>query len=292
MSPARRHAAVAFLRRRHGVSERRACRLVGQHRSTQRYEAVPSDFETLLIKAMRAHSEAHPTWGYRRIHALLVSDGWDVNVKRIHRLWLLEDLKLPTKKASGQKAFGSDANAAWNRPAVHIGHVWSYDFVSVRTVDGGPLRVLNVVDEHTREALAAHVARNIGARDVVKVLATLFASHGAPKIIRSDNGREFIADIVKEFLAEHDVAHAPIAKGRPQQNCYVESFNASMRRELLNGELLHSVREARVVIGRWIEEYNNDRPHRGLGMRTPAAVAREARKELANNTGRAASESQ
>lgn len=171
VSPARRRDAVAFLVRRHKVSERRACRVVGQHRSTQRYAPVPGDFETWLIKAMHAHAEANPRWGYRRIHALLLLDGWEVNLKRVHRLWRLEGLKVPERRShKGKKAGGTGENSAWALPAVRPNHVWSYDFVAARTIDGGPLRILNIVDEFTREAVGSHVARSIGAREVTRVL--------------------------------------------------------------------------------------------------------------------------
>ena len=274
VSPTRRRDAVAFLVRRHKVSERRACKVVGQHRSTQRYAPVPGDFETRLIKAMHAHAEANPKWGYRRVHRLLVEDGWAVNLKRVHRLWRLEGLKVPERRSSkGKKAGGTGENSAWALPAVRPNHIWSYDFVAARTADGGPLRILNVLDEFTREAVGSHVARSIGAREVVKVLERLFAVRGKPAIIRSDNGREFIAATVVDWLTEQGVTAAFIEKGSPQQNCYVERFNGTMRDELLNGELFHTVLEARVVISQWLESYNSSRPHRGLGMMTPAAFA-------------------
>jgi putative transposase len=274
VSPTRRRDAVAFLVRRHHVSERRACRVVGAHRSTHRYVAVPGDLEQRLIKAMHQHAELHPRWGYRRVHALLVEEGWPVNVKRVHRLWVLEGLMVPkARKHRGQKAIGGESNSAWALPAVRPNHVWSYDFVAARTADGAPLRILNIVDEFTREAVASHVARSIGARDITRVLGRVFATRGKPAIIRSDNGREFIAATVVNWLAERQVTAAFVAKASPQQNCYVERFNGSMRDELLNGELFHTLLEARVVVGDWIASYNSSRPHRALGMMTPAAFA-------------------
>lgn len=153
------------------------------------------------------------------------------------------------------------------------GHIWSYDFVAARTSNGGPLRALNVVDEFTRECLGSHVARAIGARQVIAFLGKLFDAHGAPAIIRSDNGREFIADTVVQFLADHGVSAAFIEKGSPQQNCYVERFNGTMRRELLNAEIFHSLTEARVLVHEFVQRYNHDRPHRSLGMKSPARFA-------------------
>ena len=275
VSPARRRDAVKYLCRRHKVSERRACKVVGQHRSTQRYAPVPSDFESQLVKAMNAFSVAYPRYGYRRVHSLLVEDGWAVNRKRVERLWRLEGNRVPParKKRWGNDASGISANSAWNLPSVAPNHVWSYDFVAARTRDGGPLRILNVVDEFTRECVGAHVARNVGARDVQRFLDKLFAARGVPKIVRSDNGREFSADLLVGWLGQRGVTAAFVAKGSPQENCYVERFNGSMRDELLNGEEFHSVTEARVVIAGWVEIYNTIRPHRGLHMKTPAAFA-------------------
>lgn len=223
---------------------------------------------------MHKLAEEHPRYGYRRVHALLVRDGWSVNLKRVERLWRREDLRVPRRrKDHGQKAIGTDEFSAWALPATRPNHVWSYDFVSVRSEHGAPIRVLNVVDEFTRVALGSRVARSIGARDVVAHLEKLFDQHGRPEIIRSDNGREFIASTVQDWLRTQGVTPAFIAKASPQQNCYVERFNGTMRDELLHGETFRSVTEARVVIANWIEEYNHLRPHRALKMKTPAAFA-------------------
>lgn len=150
-----------MLMRKHKVSERHACRLVGQHRSSNRYRPVPSDFETKLVERMVKLAEEHPKWGYRMIHGLLVEEGWGVNKKRIERLWRREGLQLPPyrKQASGQKARGEDANSLWNLPPLYRNHIWTYDFIKRRTSDGRPVRVLNVIDEYTRVGLGSHVAR-------------------------------------------------------------------------------------------------------------------------------------
>jgi transposase InsO family protein len=270
---------VAHLRKKFKVSERRACRLVGQHRSTNRYEATAPDFEAKLVERMTALAEQHPRWGYRMIKNLLVEEGWAVNVKRVHRLWRQEGLQVPPQrlKSSGQKAIGDGSFSAANLPALYRNHVWSYDFMSARTVDGAALRILNVIDEHTREAHESKVARSIGSESVRKHLEKLFATHGAPKYLRADNGREFIGEDLQLWLKEQGVAPVFIEKASPTQNCYIERFNGSMRRELLNGELFHSVLEAKVVIGEWLELYNTRRPHRGLGGKTPAAYAKMCR---------------
>jgi hypothetical protein len=144
--------------------------------------------------------------------------------------------------------------------------------MGTHTRDGSPIRILNVVDEYTRVALGCRVARSIGARDVIAELEELFDKHGRPDLLRSDNGREFIAETLTGWLAEQGVKTAFIEKGSPQQNAFVERFNGTMRDELLNGEEFDNLLEARVVIGNWLLEYNTLRPHRGLGMlTTPAA---------------------
>jgi hypothetical protein len=179
---------------RHRVSERRACELVGQHRSTQRYQVQPGEFELRLVGRINELAARHPRYRYRRVWALLRQEGWEVNRKRIERLWRLEGHRVPPqRRRMGKKARGSAAGAAWNTPASAPNHVWSYDFLSTRTEDGGPLRVLNVVDEYTRRALGCRVAPHIGAREVLAELEKLFRAHGKPRFIRSDNGREFIA---------------------------------------------------------------------------------------------------
>jgi putative transposase len=275
VSPARRRDAVCFLVKRRRVSERRACRLLEQHRSTQRYAKVPPEYELRLVARMNELAAAHPRYGYRRVWSLLRSEGWRVNRKRIERLWRLEGHRVPPRRsqASGKRAQGTAEQAIWNLPATRPNHVWSYDFMGGRTRDGSALRILNVVDEYTRVALGCRVARSIGARDVINELAQLFERHGAPAVLRSDNGREFIAASLGAWLAEKGVKTAFIEKGSPQQNAFVERFNGTMRDEVLNGEEFNSLLEAKVVIGNWLVEYNTLRPHRGLGMMTPAAFA-------------------
>jgi putative transposase len=218
----------------------------------------------------------HPRYGYRRIWALLRGEGWRVNRKRIERLWRLEGHRVPPRRAqsSGLRAQGTAENAIWNLPAAAPNHVWSYDFMSSRTRAGAPIRSLNVVDEYTRLAVGCRVARSIGARDLLAELERLFDQHGRPQVLRSDNGREFIAASLGVWLAEQGVRTAFIEKGSPQQNPFVERFNGSMRDEFLNGEEFESLLEARVVIGNWIIEYNTLRPHHGLGMMTPSQFAK------------------
>ena len=272
VSPARRRAAVAHLIHRFRVSERRACRVVGQHRSTQRHVVVPGDLELRIVKRMNDLAERHPRYGYRRVWALLRQEGFAVNHKRVRRLWVAEGHKVPpAKRATGSKARGSKAGAAWNVPAAAPNDVWSYDFVEAKTSSGGQIRVLNVVDEYTRRGLGCHVARSIGSREVAVFLERLFERHGRPRLLRSDNGREFVSGTLGQWLAEQDVQPVFIEYGSPWQNPFVERFNRTMRDEVLNGESFDSVLEARVVLERWLHEYNTFRPHRGLGFKTPQA---------------------
>lgn len=280
MSPGRRRAAVEYLCRRYRVSQRRACVVVGQHRSTQRYVPAPDGFEEQLVKEMRRLAELHPRWGYRQIHALLADGGWNVNRKRVERLWRSEGLQVPPAKAkkSGKKAGGGSQNAIWNMPALYPDHIWTFDFIADRTTDGAMFRILNVLDEYTRRCVGVYVNRHIGARRVQHALEDIFEAKGRPKYIRSDNGREFIATTLERWLAEAGVASAFVEKASPQQNAFIESFNSSMRRECLIAEEFASLLEARVVIGDWVDEYNGLRRHRALKMRTPDAFTIEARK--------------
>ena len=221
---------------------------------------------------MNELADRHPRYGYRRVWALFRHEGWVVNRKRIERLWRLEGHRIPPPhKGSGKKADGTAAGAVWNTPASAPNHGWSYDFISTVTADGASLRILSVVDEFTRRALVSHVARHIGAGEVVATLEVLFGKHGRPVFIRSDNGREFIAETTRSWLAAHRVQPIFIEKGSPQQNPYVERFNGTMRDELLNGEHFDTVLEAKVMIAGWAHEYNTLRPHRGLGYKTPQA---------------------
>lgn len=258
------------------MSERRACRVVGQHRSTQRYEPIPDDFEARLVNEMHQLAAAHPRWGYRQIHGLLVADGWVVNRNRVERLWRLEGLRVPPvrSKNSGKKAGGGAENSIWNRPASYVDHVWTFDVMTDRTVDGAPFRVLNIVDEYTRRCVEPYVARSIGAGQVRQVLERVFATVGRPEVIRSDNGREFIAESLGTWLASQGVTSAFVEKGSPLQNAFVERFNGTMRRECLNVEEFDSLLEARVVIAAWVDEYNTVRPHRGARRRDPSGIHR------------------
>ena len=254
------------------MSERRACRVTGQHRSTQRYaETVASD-EVELVREMKRHAAKHPRFGYRRVGALLRADGWDLNDKRVHRLWRREGLKVPVRQRK-RRRLGHSANSCTRRRAERMNQVWTYDFVLDRTEDGKRLKLLTVVDEHTRECLAIEVARSITAEVVIAVLARLVAQRGPLESIRSDNGSEFIAAAVRWWMSTQAMQSLYIAPGSPWENAYSETFNGKLQDELLQGELFTSLVEARWLIERWRREYNEERPHSSLGYKTPARFA-------------------
>ena len=257
---------------REQVSQRRACRVLGQSRSTQRREAhVPGD-EPKLVRRMVELAGEYGRYGYRRVAALLRAEGFAVNHKRVERLWRREGLKVPSRQPKRRRLWLNDGSCVRLRPA-HKDHVWSYDFVSCRTSDGRPLRLLNLIDEFTRECLSIDVARRLGSDDVLERLTDLFVRRGVPGYIRSDNGSEFTAAAVREWLGRVGVRTLYIGPGSPWENGYVESFNGKLRDELLDREVFDTVLEAKVLTERWRVRYNTVRPHSSLGYRPPAPVA-------------------
>jgi putative transposase len=255
------------------VSQRRLCRVLGQSRSTQRYHRRKPDDDRRLIEELRRWCEWHPRFGSERVHQLLLGTGWRVNFKRVHRLWKQEHFQVPGKQRKRRRLPGHSANGCVRHKALYRNHVWSYDFLVDRTEDGRQLKLLVVIDEFTRECLAAEVGRTFTARDVMLTLQYLFAVRGAPEHVRSDNGPEFIAKELQRWLERAAVSTLYIQKASPWENGYVESFNGKLRDELLNRELFLSVPEARYVLDEWRAEYNHRRPHSSLGWQTPAAYA-------------------
>jgi putative transposase len=213
-------------------------------------------------------------YGYRRIREMLVADGWRVNVKRVYRIWRREGLKVPMKQPKRGRLWLNDGSCVRLRPE-RPNHVWSYDFVQDRTEDGRAFRMLVVLDEFTRRCLAILVARRLRSDDVLHCLADLFVTHGPPEHIRSDNGPEFVAINVRDWLGRIGVKTLYIEPGSPWENGYIESFNGKLRDELLNGELFYTLWEAQVVIERWRQAYNGVRPHSALGYRPPTPEAIE-----------------
>ena len=251
------------------VSERRACRALGQHRSTQRKLPRGSDDEVALVAELIELARTYGRYGYRKVAALLRAAGWWVNDKRVERLWRQEGLKVPAKQPKRGRLWDGDGSCIRLRPE-HRNHVWSYDFVEARTHDGRKFRMLNVVDEFSRECLAIRVDRKLKAADVIDVLSDLFILRGVPAHIRSDNGPEFIAKSVQSWIAAVGAKTAYITPGSPWENGYIESFNAQIRNELLNGEIFYTLKEAQAMIEGWRRHYNTVRPHGALGYRPPA----------------------
>lgn len=255
-----------------GDSQRRACRVIGQHRSAQRKTPQGRRDEDALTKAIIRLAEQYGRYGYRRITALLRAEGWSVNVKRVYRIWRREGLKVPMKQPKRGRLWLADGSCVCLRPQ-HPGHVWSYDFVQDRTCDGKVLRFLCVIDEFTKESLAIRVERRLNARIVLDVLAELFVEHGPPEHIRSDNGPEFIATALRDWLGRLSVKTLYIEPGSPWENGYCESFNSKLRDEFLNREIFTTLKEAQVLTEWWRLEYNAIRPHSALGYRPPAPAA-------------------
>ncbi len=254
------------------VSERRICKVLGQSRSTQRYQRKPREDEEALTERIIELATRFGRYGYRRITALLKDEGWKVNHKRIERIWRREGLRVPSKQPKRGRLWFNDGSCARLRPQ-HRNHVWTYDFVYERTHDGRQLRLLTVLDEYTRESLAIRVDRRLSSREVITTLAKLFISKGVPQHICSDNGPEFTAKAVRGWLERLGAKTLFIEPGSPWENGYIESFNGKLRDELLNGEILYTVKEAQVLVEMWRKEYNQVRPHSSPGYRPPAPEA-------------------
>ena len=252
-----------------GVSERRACKVIGQVRGTQRYQSLPNPERERLRDRVVEIATEYGRYGYRKVTDLLNMEGWKVGKDRVYSIWREEGLKVPQKQPKRARLWLADGSCIRQRPE-HPNHVWSYDFVSDRTHDGKPFRILNIVDEYTKECLTSLVARRIRSQDVIFALADLFLTRGCPKFIRSDNGPEFVAKKLVVWMKQLEVQPLFIEPGSPWENGYCESLNGKMRYELLNGEIFFSLLEAKIIIERWRRHYNTKRPHSSLGGRPPA----------------------
>jgi transposase InsO family protein len=264
--------AVEQLQAEFDVSERRACEVLDQPRSSQRYQAKARDDEAALVKQMLELVRAHPRYGYRMITAKLQQAGWEVNRKRVYRLWRREGLKVPQKKRK-KRRLGTSQNACSRRRAERANHVWTWDFVFDRTTSGSPLKWLSIVDEYTRECLALKVDRSITSEDVIDTLAELFAIRGVPQHIRSDNGPEFVAKAIQRWTKQVEIETLYIEPGSPWENAYAESFHSRFRDELLAAEEFEDLATARRLTAAWKEDYNHHRPHSSLGYVTPVEFA-------------------
>lgn len=253
---------------RMSVSERRACKVVGQPVSTQRHVPNIKNDEKALTARIIELASKYGRYGYRRITALLRNEGWRVNHKRVERIWRREGLKVPQKQPKRKRLWLDENSCVRLRPQ-HRNHVWSYDFVMTRTHDGRAVKVLTLMDEYTRECLALTVGRKLTSQDVIEQLADLFITRGLPEHIRSDNGPEFTAKAVRNWLKNLGVQTLFIEPGSPWENGYIESFNGKLRDELLNREIFTTLLEAKVLIEDWKKEYNHVRPHSSLGYKAP-----------------------
>ncbi|MCH9671550.1 MAG: IS3 family transposase [Gammaproteobacteria bacterium] len=271
MSLAERRRCVAFLVDTYQVSERHACQAMNIHRSSYRFVGKRGEVDATHERIV-AVSRRYDYWGYRKIYALLRDEQVRVSRERVRLVRRREGLQLP-KKQRKRKPLGMSTTRV-NR-ARHPGHVWSYDFVFDQTLDGRRLKCLTVLDEFTRQGLAVDIARSLTARDVVATLARLFAVHGRPQCIRSDNGPELVANAVQKWLGDQHVGTHYIAPGSPWENAYCESFNSILRTTCLNRWVFSSMLEARVVCRQWLDEYNRVRPHGALRGMNPEQYLRQ-----------------
>lgn len=260
---------MKHVRKELGFSERRICKVITVHRSLLRYQPVNKEFQQKLRARVVDIAEEFGRYGYRQVTGMLNMEGWDVGKDRVFSIWRQEGLKVPKRQPKRARLWNEDGSTLRLKPE-RKNHVWSYDFVSEKTYDGRPFKILNIIDEYSRECLLSLVARRIRSQEVILALADLFLKHGLPENIRSDNGPEFIARRLRMWLEKLEVQPVYIQPGSPWENGYCESFNGKMRYELLNGEIFFSLLEAKTIIERWRIHYNTKRPHSSLGYRPPA----------------------
>ncbi len=259
---------------RYCASERKACDLVGLSRTAWRYMPQVRDDEAPFRAEVIRLACTYGRYGYRMIAGLMRNAGWQqATPDRVARIWQEEGLKVPDQQQPRGRLWLNDGSCIRLRPE-RRNHVWSYDFVLVRDAYGRKIRMLTLIDEFSRACLIVHCARRIGADDVIEQLTNAMVVHGIPSYIRSDNGPEFVATRLREWLQHVDVKTAYIEPGSPWENGYCESFNGTLRDELLNGEIFYGVREAQAIVNQWVRHYNTIRPHSSLGYKPPAPEAR------------------
>jgi len=267
VSPSTKRRAVKAVVEEEVGTTAEACRALGLARSSYyRNSAVSLESRQMQGQIVQL-SQDHPRYGYRRVTAVLRREGHEVNAKRVQRVRRKEGLQVSRKQ---RKLRRLGLSTAERQRAVHANHVWSWDFVEDQTENGTRFRVLTLLDEHTRECLAVHVDWSIRAVDVITVVEAAMARYGVPGHLRSDNGPEFIAYAIQDWLREKKVKTIYITPGAPWENAYIESFHDKLRDECLNREIFGSLWEARVVIEQWRLYYNAERPHSSLGYQTPA----------------------
>ena len=264
---------MAAAKAKYGISQRRACRAIRQHRSTQRYEVKKLPDEDKLTSLIINLVAQYGRYGTPRITAMLRREGFKVNHKRVERIWRQQELKVAKKQKKRRRLWLNDGSCIRLRPQ-YRDHVWSYDILEDKTYNGRKFRILNIIDEYSRECLLSFASRRITSSEVVEFLAKLFCIRGLPEYIRSDNGSEFTAKKVRKFISNLGTFPAFIEPGSPWENGYIESFNGKMRDELLNCEIFDTMTEAKVLLKRWRAYYNTVRPHSSLSYMPPAPEAR------------------
>ncbi len=282
MSPIQQRAAADYLAEEYGLSQRRICRVMGRSRSTVRYRSKPAGDEPKLVREIKRLARRHPRFGYRRIHALLVRQGWTVNIKRVHRLWIELGLKRPVRLRRARKLGpkpGTSANSCVQQPARFKNDVWTCDFIHDRTASGGPLKWLTLVDESTRECLVLHADDSLTGPEVRRIVARVVGRRGAPSRIRSDNGSEFICAALTNWLTSVGAEPIPVAAGSPWENGYIEAFHSRLRDEFLDRTEFENVPDARAKGSWYRREYNTVRPHSSLGYATPKEYSEACEKQ-------------
>jgi len=270
VSPQAKRSAVKYLVSERSYSERGACKVVGIGRSSARYQAKKSAEEIEVRRSIRDLANRHPGYGYRRIRVLLKRTGSQVNHKRIQRIWQAEGLQIPRKKPR-KRVYGPQGEVI--KKALYRNHVWSYDFLEEQTQNGKRIRILVLIDEYTREFLSFQADRSFTSDKVINLLEWSFQIYGTPQHVRSDNGPEFVARKVQNWLVGKNCKTLYINPGSPWENAYIESFNGKFRKECLNRYLLFTLEETRQIIEAWRDEYNHFRPHSSLDYMTPTAFA-------------------
>lgn len=253
----------------HKITERRACRVLNVHRTAYRYKPVKAPDEDAMRADIIYKACNFGRVGYRMVTNMMRNEGININHKRVERIWREEGLKLPQKQSKKRRLWLNDGSCIRLRPE-HTNHVWSYDFIEDKTMDGRKIKFLNIIDEYTHECLVSIPRRSWRNNDIIEVLSELMLIRGCPEYLRSDNGSEFTAKRLRKWLFDIGVITAYIEPGSPWENGYCESFNSRMRDEFLNGELFGNMYEAQVLTKRWVDYYNTIRPHSSLGGRPPA----------------------
>lgn len=270
VSPSAKRRAVRMSVEGELGSVAQACRAMGLDRGSYYRIGKESLESRRLRKEIMSISNDKPRYGYRRITALLRRDGWEVNAKRVQRIRRQEGLGV-SKRQRRMKRLG--VSTAERRIATKVNDVWSWDFVEDQTESGTRIRILTLIDEFTRRCLAVHVDWSIRAVDVITVVEAAFERYGRPQHLRSDNGPEFIAKAVQDWLGEAGIGTLYITPGSPWENGHIESFHDKLRDECLNREVFGSLLEAQIILEQWRNEYNDERPHSSLGYRTPTEYA-------------------